>query len=160
MKNVYLNECVPPWMSASINVCLDEYLPQWMCSSVNVYLNECLPQWMSVCLNECVPQWMSASMNVCLNECLVYLSYLSVLFPIPFHLLRIKINTLLIWWEFNIAINWLNTSGCFIWGSLTIVTARITTLNLCHYAEYCYAGCLRTGPTMQLNYHLIKSSWL
>jgi len=69
----------------------------------------------------------------------VSLSGLSALLPIQFYLFVFHINTLLIWWDGIIVINWFKVTGCFIWGSLTILAWIFTILkNLTKFPFYCF----------------------
>ncbi len=96
----------------------------------------------------------SRSLNPLLS---VSLSGLSALLPIPFYLLRVHINTLLIWWDGIVTINWLKVNGCFFWRSLTINFLRVSEkifkiillenvlfLNII-FCQFSRHGCCRCG---------------
>ncbi len=60
---------------------------------------------------------------------------------LPVENLRIHINTLLIWWDSIIVINWLKVNSCFTWGSLTIDSCKWGFI----------FGCILICPVAEIN---------
>ncbi len=102
-------------------ILIDSYLTYWFVLLKNTQAFYFFNDHFKTTLKPFQPNAHSLSLSLFLNPlfCLS-LSCISALFTSPFYRFWFHINTLIIWWEVIIAMNWLNLNGCFIWGLLTI----------------------------------------